>query len=107
MVLALAYAAAAQMVTVRATPARTWWTAGGAPLLLVQAVEDPIAPSGNADALRRDVGSKLTLVTLAHASHAMLPEQPAAIGVALAQYFGPDAPSGETLQRDVDKAIAP
>ncbi|MBS0361714.1 MAG: alpha/beta hydrolase [Proteobacteria bacterium] len=100
-------AAAAQMATVRATPAKTWWTAGGAPLLLVQAAEDPIAPSGNADALRRDVGAQLTLITLPRASHAMLPEQPRAIARALAGYFGRETPSQAALQRDVDTALAP
>ncbi|MBS0332587.1 MAG: alpha/beta hydrolase [Proteobacteria bacterium] len=99
--------AAAQMVTVRATPAKTWWTAGGAPILLIQAAEDPIAPAGNADALRRDVGSKLTLITLRHASHAMLPEQPAAISLALARYFGAPDVQELALQRDVDAATAP
>lgn len=100
-------AAAAQMVAVKATPAKSWWTAGGAPLLLVQASEDPIAPAGNAEALRRDVGAKLTLVTLPHASHAMLPEQPAAISLALAAYFGAAKWSESRLQREVDKAVAP
>ena len=100
-------AAAAQSAAVRATPAKTWWTAGGAPLLLVQASEDPIAPIGNAHALRRDVGSKLTLVVLPHASHAMLPEQPAAISLALARYFGPGRISQARLQAEVDKAVVP
>jgi pimeloyl-ACP methyl ester carboxylesterase len=99
--------AAAQMVAVKATPAKNWWTAGGVPLLLVQAAEDPIAPAGNAEALRRDIGAKLTLVTLPHASHAMLPEQPAAISLALATYFGSGKASELRLQRDVDRAAAP
>lgn len=99
-------AAAAQMATVRATPSKTWWTAGGAPLLLVQASEDPVAPMANAEALRRAIGSKLTLIILPHASHAMLPEQPAAISLALAHFFGDATPSEPLLQRDVNKAVA-
>lgn len=100
-------AASAQMVAVRATRAGSWWTAGGAPLLLVQAAEDPIAPAGNAEALRRDIGSRLTLVTLPHASHAMLPEQPAAITAVLAGYFGARCPSERRLQREVDSLVRP
>lgn len=100
-------AAAAQMVAVRSTPTSSWWTAGGAPLLLVQASEDPIAPMANAEALRRDIGPNLTLVVLRHASHAMLPEQPAAISLALARYFAPGPPSQRRLQREVDRLVEP
>lgn len=97
--------AATEMAVVRATPAKSWWNAGGAPLLLVQGVEDPIAPIGNADALRRAVGDKLTVVHLRHASHAMLPEQPAAIARVIASYLAhtPRRPAS-ALQRLVDTA---
>jgi pimeloyl-ACP methyl ester carboxylesterase len=98
-------AAAKQMQSVRATPARLWWTAGHAPLLLVQAEEDPVAPPANAAALRRDVGSRLTLIDLRHASHAMLPEQPRAIAVALAGFFDNPPHTAPSLQRRVDKAV--
>ncbi|HEY2050136.1 MAG TPA: alpha/beta hydrolase [Caulobacteraceae bacterium] len=72
-------AAAHQQAANRATPLGDWWRAGEARVLLVQASEDPVAPAGNAEALRRDIGGRLSLVTLAHASHAILPEQPAAV----------------------------
>jgi pimeloyl-ACP methyl ester carboxylesterase len=78
-----AAAAQAQSAAVRATPTARWWTAGQAPVLLVQALEDPIALIGNAEALGRDIGDRLTLVSLAHASHAILPEQPEAVAAAL------------------------
>jgi pimeloyl-ACP methyl ester carboxylesterase len=78
-----ATAAEAQSAAVRATPTARWWTAGQAPVLLLQATEDPIAPVGNAQALARDIGARLTLVSLAHASHAILPEQPEAVAAAL------------------------
>jgi pimeloyl-ACP methyl ester carboxylesterase len=77
-----------QMAAARATHAETWWRAGTAPLMLVQASEDPIAPAGNAEALRRDVGDRLTLIELKHASHAILPEQPEAVAALLSAYFG-------------------
>ncbi len=94
-----------QMAAVRATPARLWWTAGEVPLLLIQAAEDPIAPNGNAEALKRDVGARLTLIVLKRASHAMLPEQPGAITIALAGYFRRSPPSPRRLQQQVDRAI--
>jgi pimeloyl-ACP methyl ester carboxylesterase len=56
--------------------------------MLIQPSEDPIAPAGNAEALRRDVGDRLAVVHLGHASHAILPEQPKAVAALLSAYFG-------------------
>ncbi len=64
-----------------------WWSGGSAPILLVQADEDPVAPSGNADQLKADIGDRLRTVTLHRASHAILPEQPQAVVWLLARYF--------------------
>ncbi len=64
-----------------------WWSGGSAPILLVQADEDPVAPSGNADQLKADIGDRLRTVTLRRASHAILPEQPGAVAWLLARYF--------------------
>ena len=77
-----------QMAAAQATKTDTWWRAGTAPLMLVQPSADPIAPAGNAEALRRDVGDRLALVQLGHASHAILPEQPKAVAALLSAYFG-------------------
>jgi pimeloyl-ACP methyl ester carboxylesterase len=77
-----------QMAAAQATKTALWWRAGTAPLMLVQATEDPIAPAGNAEALRRDVGERLALVQLRHASHAILPEQPKAVAMLLSSYLG-------------------
>ena len=78
-----AKAAQAQTMAGRATEVSRWWTAGEAPVLFVQAKEDPVAPPGNAAALARDIGARLSLITLAHASHAILPEQPVAVAALL------------------------
>jgi pimeloyl-ACP methyl ester carboxylesterase len=97
-------AAKLQQQAMAATPTALWWRAGVAPILLVQATEDPVAPPANAEALKRDVGSRLSLVMLRHASHAMLPEQPAAIAAVVADYLKGER--GEArLQADVDKAL--
>lgn len=84
----------------RATPTADWWTAGRAPVLLVQAAEDPIAPPANGQVLKRDIGERLSLVSLPHASHAMLPEQPDAIAAVLAAYF-----AGERAEPALQAAI--
>ena len=88
----------------RATPTAAWWTAGRAPVLLVQAAEDPIAPPGNGAALKRDIGERLSLVSLPHASHAILPEQPDAVAAVLSAYFGGERAEAK-LQAAIDGAV--
>ena len=80
-------AADMQRKAVAATPSERWWKAGRGPVMLIQALEDPIAPAANAEALRRDLGDRLTLVELPHASHAILPEQPKAVAEVVAAYL--------------------
>ena len=95
-------AAEAQVAADRRTETSRWWTAGKAPLLLVQAAEDPVAPAGNAVKLAQDVGTRLTQLDLRHASHAILPEQPKAVAAALAAYFKGRATQA-SLQRLLDR----
>jgi pimeloyl-ACP methyl ester carboxylesterase len=93
-----------QMAAAQATKTDTWWRAGSAPLMLVQPSEDPIAPAGNAEALRRDVGDRLALVHLGHASHAILPEQPKAVAALLSAYFGGQSDENK-LQALTDRTV--
>lgn len=80
--------AEAQLTASARTQTARWWSAGEeAPVLLLQAERDPIAPIGNAQALSADIGARLTLVALQKASHAILPEQPAAAVAVLASFF--------------------
>lgn len=95
-----------QVAATRATPTKAWWNAGRAPVLLVQADEDPIAPPANGQSLKAAIGSRLTIVTLRHASHAILPEQPAAVTAAIAHYLLGTLPPRPRLQRSVDAAVA-
>ena len=97
-------AAAAQLAAGERTPTARWWAAGQAPVLLVQAEKDPIAPIGNAHALAAEIGARLTLVTLKRASHAILPEQPRAVAAVLAGFFAGNT-EGEVLQRQSDSLI--
>jgi len=77
-----------------ATSVGDWWTAGSAPVLVVQADEDVIAPPENAALLAHDIGARAKVVHLADAGHAMLPEQPDKIADAVIQYL-----SGLNLRR--------
>jgi pimeloyl-ACP methyl ester carboxylesterase len=70
-----------------ATPLGDWWAAGAAPVLVVQADEDRIAPPGNAVLVAQDLGARARIVHLANAGHAMLPEQPAAIAAIVIAYL--------------------
>jgi pimeloyl-ACP methyl ester carboxylesterase len=83
-----------------------WWSGGSAPILLVQADADPVAPAGNVAELRKDIGVRLRTVTLRQASHAILPEQPEAVTFLLASYFGGERDEPR-LQRGADARIRP
>ncbi len=68
--------AQAQERAVRATVPGKWTNSGAAPVLIVQAMDDAIAPPANAEALQRAAPDRVEIVILQHAGHAMLPEQP-------------------------------
>lgn len=72
-------AATLQSRAVRATSDDGWTGAGSAPLLVVQPLRDPVAPPENGRRLADALGKRATLLSLDHASHAILPEQPAAV----------------------------
>jgi pimeloyl-ACP methyl ester carboxylesterase len=75
--------AVAQSAAVRATDTEEWWEAGGKPIVVLQASEDAIAPRANAEDLKRRLGERVSIVDIAGAGHAMLPEQPEAIARAV------------------------
>ncbi len=74
----------------RATAVQEWWTAGRAPVLVIQGLHDRQAPPGNGRALARELGSRVTLVELDQAAHALLPEQPEAIARAVLEFLRPE-----------------
>jgi pimeloyl-ACP methyl ester carboxylesterase len=67
---------AGQFAASAATPIGDWWTAGSAPVLILQGADDLIAPVGNGHALARELGSRAKLVDIPDAGHALLFEQP-------------------------------
>jgi pimeloyl-ACP methyl ester carboxylesterase len=70
-----------------ATPGEVWQGAGVAPMLIVQGADDRVAPPANAAVLKAAHPDRVSVVTIAHAGHAMLPEQPDAIAKAVIAYL--------------------
>jgi len=96
-----------QARSARAQPAGDWWGAGTAPVLIVQPTDDPVAPLVNGAALKADIGARGRLVTLPHASHAILPEQPAAVASVVVAWLRGERDEA-ALQRRIDrKATTP
>jgi len=70
-------AGAAQRAASTATPQTEWWGAGSAPVLDIQAEQDPWRPRDTVHQMRDDLGAdRVTVVVIPDASHALIPEQP-------------------------------
>jgi pimeloyl-ACP methyl ester carboxylesterase len=63
----------------RATRQSEWWAGGTVPLLDVQAANDPFKPASMSNEIKEDFGERATIAVIANASHALIPEQPAAV----------------------------
>jgi pimeloyl-ACP methyl ester carboxylesterase len=73
-------AAKSQRAASAATAQGDWWGAGSAPVLDIQAEFDPWRPADTRDGIRNDLGAdRVTVVVIPDASHALIPEQPAAL----------------------------
>jgi pimeloyl-ACP methyl ester carboxylesterase len=68
------------------TPVDDYFAAGNAPILDLQAEHDPVAPRRFAGVLKSMLGDRVTLVVIPNASHALVPEQPAAVSAAIASF---------------------
>ena len=73
-----------QRAAALATPQAEWWSAGKAPLLELQAALDPFKPPEKRTEMRDEFGARVTVVVIEDASHALIPEQPAAVAQAIA-----------------------
>jgi pimeloyl-ACP methyl ester carboxylesterase len=63
-----------------------WWHAGSVPLLDLQAGNDPFMPEASRDDLKNEFPDRVTLVVIPNSSHALLPEQPAAVVKAIVEW---------------------
>jgi pimeloyl-ACP methyl ester carboxylesterase len=63
-----------------------WWAAGNVPLFDLQAAVDPFKPKGTENELKDEFPDRVTIAVIPNASHALLPEQPAAVVEAIAKW---------------------
>jgi pimeloyl-ACP methyl ester carboxylesterase len=75
--------AAAQGAATAAQPIEHWWGAGGKEVFVVQPVDDVMAVPENAHRICDEFGERASMVTVPRAGHALLPEQPDAVEVAV------------------------
>jgi pimeloyl-ACP methyl ester carboxylesterase len=68
------------------TPVDDYFAAGTAPILDLQAEQDPVAPRRFAGVLKSLLGDRVTIVVIPNASHALFPEQPNAVAEAIATF---------------------
>jgi pimeloyl-ACP methyl ester carboxylesterase len=68
------------------TPRTVDYAAGNAPVLYIQPSHDPLAHVEDAEEYRRALGSRVTVVVIANAAHAVIVEQPDAVSDALISY---------------------
>lgn len=79
-----------QGAAVRATPVDSWWAGGTCPMLVIQGETDRIAPrADSADILAAEFPDRVTVVPVAKAGHALLPERPEAIAKAIVGFLSP------------------
>jgi pimeloyl-ACP methyl ester carboxylesterase len=72
----------------RATKQSEWWGGGNAPLLDLQGELDPFKPRSMMNEFREEFGERATVVVIPNASHALIPEQPAAVVAAIVAWIG-------------------
>jgi pimeloyl-ACP methyl ester carboxylesterase len=70
-----------------ATPVDEWWTAGHAPVLIVQGLADVMAPPENGRMLLAELGSRGTLVELDGIGHALPVEAPEEVARVVVDYL--------------------
>jgi pimeloyl-ACP methyl ester carboxylesterase len=74
----------AQTAAARATPVAGWWNAGSrTPLLVIQGLQDTVAPPENGRMMKAELGDRVELIDIDGAGHALLPEQPEKIAQAI------------------------
>ena len=64
-------------------PKDLWWPVSHAPILDLQGADDPWRPPASRNELKDVLGAKVTVQVIPRASHALLPEQPAAVAEAI------------------------
>lgn len=76
-----------QRAASHATAQSEWWGGGSAPILELQAALDPFKPPEKRQELKDEFGDRVTVERIEDASHALIPEQPAAVAAALVRWM--------------------
>ncbi len=79
--------AAVQGAATVAQPVEYWWRAGGKDIFVIQPEDDLMAVPENAVRLCAELGNRASMVTIADAGHALLPEQPEAVAAAVLNWL--------------------
>jgi pimeloyl-ACP methyl ester carboxylesterase len=77
----------AQRAAAAAVPQADWWAGGRAPLLDLQAEQDPFKTPDKRSEMKNEFGDRVTIVVIPGASHALFPEQPRAVVDALSRWI--------------------
>lgn len=80
-------ARAAQIQANQTTPREEWWAGGTGPMLVIQGLDDKIAPPANGQQLKADFGDRITLENLPDAGHLMGLEKPHKTAQAIVVYL--------------------
>ena len=76
-----------QRAAVAAVRQDEWWSGGTAPLLDLQAAQDPFKPESKRTEMKDEFGDRVTIMVIPNASHALIPEQPKAVVEALTTWI--------------------
>lgn len=77
----------AQRAAAAAVPQERWWPGGVAPLLDLQADQDPFRTESTRREMKDEFGDRVTVVLIENASHALFPERPREVAAALAGWI--------------------
>ncbi|RXN93411.1 alpha/beta hydrolase [Achromobacter aloeverae] len=75
-----------QRLAGKATKQSDWWSGGKAPMLDLQAGQDPFKPASTRNEVKDEFGARVTLVVIPGAGHALVPEEPGAVVDALVDW---------------------
>ena len=80
-------AQASQGAAGRATPLDEWWSGGSAPMLVVQGLQDKVAPVGNGRDLKNGDPDRVTLVEIDGAGHGIVVEHPVRVAEEIVRFL--------------------
>ncbi|CAM3624301.1 AB hydrolase-1 domain-containing protein [Bordetella sputigena] len=70
----------------KATKQSDWWSGGKAPMLDLQAGDDPFKPAATRNEVKDEFGDRVTMVVIPGAGHALIPENPGAVVDAIVKW---------------------